>query len=570
MNAYRAVSSASVWLAASLALVCVASPGQADIIAYHVPAGTNGTQAFSGPLGLDFDVQHTVVVTQLGVFDDGSNGLSRTITARLYARDDNTGVLLKTLSFSGTDGQLIGGSRFLKLAEPIVLPADFEGTIVAENYGTGELNGNDPDTPVWTTNDGGGLLSFVGRGRWSTTQGVFPTGLDGGPENRYAAGTFRFAAAKLPGFPFGRVVDVPNPSFELPDLTDGQSSAAPTSWVPSGGNNAGVQNPPSAGFPFHEIVPHGHQLGYVDSGTLDSAPLGETLQADTLYLLETQWGHATSSANPQHQMSLTAGGVNLGWVNNSTIGNGPTPASGQFELATGYFTANHNATLGSALAVELGHEGGGRAYYDDVRLKKITGAAVPVVNPSFEDDTLVLNQYLTTVTGWTTSSAGALYFPTSILAADGDQVAVGVGSGSLTQTLTGTTLEESTRYVLMVDVGDRSTTSYGGYRVELLAGGTAFAVDDNSLGVIQSLSPGEFMTTSVIEFTASADDPDLASLFGQPLGIRLSSLNLLSGSQVVFDNVRLFAFEVPEPTSLWLFTAGAMALFAGARRRRLG
>src|SRR5262249_44721480 len=37
-------------------------------IAYQVPANTVGQQAFSGPLGLDFDVKQNVVVGELGVF----------------------------------------------------------------------------------------------------------------------------------------------------------------------------------------------------------------------------------------------------------------------------------------------------------------------------------------------------------------------------------------------------------------------------------------------------------------------------------------------------------------------
>ena len=51
--------------------------------------GTAGTQNFGGSLGLDFNVNASIVVTQLGVFDDESNGLNLDLGAQLWSRDDN-------------------------------------------------------------------------------------------------------------------------------------------------------------------------------------------------------------------------------------------------------------------------------------------------------------------------------------------------------------------------------------------------------------------------------------------------------------------------------------------------
>ena len=119
----------------------VATAG-ADTIAYNVSSGTDGTQSFSGPLGMDFDVNQPIFVTRLGVFDDGSDGLNRNLTAYLWDRDD-TSAPVETISFTMADpGTLVGGSRFKPLAAPLCLPAGFQGTIVGENYGSGELNGN--------------------------------------------------------------------------------------------------------------------------------------------------------------------------------------------------------------------------------------------------------------------------------------------------------------------------------------------------------------------------------------------------------------------------------------------
>ncbi len=158
------------------------------VIAYTVPHATVGNQTnFNGALGMDFDVVAPIRITHLGVFDDGSNGLARQITARVYNRD-STGTPLATLVFAaGQTGTLINGSRFLPLTAPLELPAGFRGTIVAEGYGVGEPNGN-AGTGFGPLGSGGGALRFVGVSRFGNA-GVFPTSLDN-LVNKYAAGTF--------------------------------------------------------------------------------------------------------------------------------------------------------------------------------------------------------------------------------------------------------------------------------------------------------------------------------------------------------------------------------------------
>jgi hypothetical protein len=179
---------AALLVVSSLSIVAAAG----GTIAYVVPAGTVGNQDFEGALGMDFDVLKPITVTELGVFDSGSDGLNRPLTARLYDRD--TTLQIATLSFgTGSTGTLVGGSRFLPLLVPITLPAGFHGTIEAEGYGSGEPNGNSLN--AWTTDSGGGAIAFVGSGRWAPTPGVFPFIVDGGPANRYAAGTFVFQPA---------------------------------------------------------------------------------------------------------------------------------------------------------------------------------------------------------------------------------------------------------------------------------------------------------------------------------------------------------------------------------------
>jgi hypothetical protein len=163
-------------------------------IAYLVPEGTVGNQGnHTGTLGLDFDVNVAIKVTKLGVFDSDSDGLARPIQARLYDRDAKES--LAQISFTTAEpGELVGGSRMKPLDTPLSLPAGFHGSMVAGGYGPDEPDGNQfggVDLDI-TTDDGGCAISFVGTGRFGALPAAFPTFIDGGPANRYAAGTFEF------------------------------------------------------------------------------------------------------------------------------------------------------------------------------------------------------------------------------------------------------------------------------------------------------------------------------------------------------------------------------------------
>lgn len=173
----------------------VLGDGSGTHTAYLVEAGTGGNQSYGGALGMDFEVIEEIRVTDLGVFDDNSDGLFRPITAQLWSRAGNSGISILAQETFTPDlpGTLEGGSRFKPLAEPLVLsPGSY--TIVAHGYGAGEQNVNqgfaaneglDIDT-------GGAVLRFVGDSRYGNPGG-FPTTLDGGPANRYGAGTFKFS-----------------------------------------------------------------------------------------------------------------------------------------------------------------------------------------------------------------------------------------------------------------------------------------------------------------------------------------------------------------------------------------
>jgi len=184
--------------------------GSGGTVAYRVHTATPGNQAVSESLGMDFVVNTEVLVTELGCFDDNGDGLARTITTQLWRRNENgtpnifsddtaAGVVATAIFSPGDPGTLLEGSRFKPLASPITL-APGAYTIIAWGYGADERAGNlgvslPPES--WETQSGNGALSFVGSSRPGPA-GTFPTIVDGGPANRYAAGTFKFAGSNDP------------------------------------------------------------------------------------------------------------------------------------------------------------------------------------------------------------------------------------------------------------------------------------------------------------------------------------------------------------------------------------
>ena len=173
------------------------------------------------------------------------------------------------------------------------------------------------------------------------------------------------------------------------------------------------------------------------------------------------------------------------------------------------------------------------------------------------------------------------YFDPHVLgggsAPDGDQVAIlfgfgnnagsaGLGEYGLEQELSAV-LTANTVYELTVEVGNIGSgdgfilDGFPGYRVELLAGGTVIASDDNSLTIDERV-----FELSTVSFTTGAAHAQL----GQQLGIRLINPNPANPPpgdiEVDFDDVRLTATGVPEPASAALMLGG---LFVALRRRRV-
>ena len=201
--------------------------------AYIVPAGTVGTQTLPNPysIGMDFEVVSPILITRLGCFDSASDGInaSSTLTTQIYDRNGPTPAVVASASFSSIDpGALVGGSRFKALASTVLLT---NGSYSCAGYGYdgNNRNGNigTGNAKVWTTDDSG-ALGFTGGGRYGpNSPGGFPTTLDGGPADRYAAGTFEFKT--VPPTPL--IVSAPTNMFVRP-ATSVTNSVTATGTAP--------------------------------------------------------------------------------------------------------------------------------------------------------------------------------------------------------------------------------------------------------------------------------------------------------------------------------------------------
>jgi uncharacterized repeat protein (TIGR01451 family) len=171
----------------------------AQTIAYDVPLQP-GNQPFTGNLGLDFDVLSPIVVTQLGAFDNNGDGFVGAVSVQIFNRDTAAGVG-PVVVFANLAGTLTNGSRFLPIAPLLLAPGHY--SIVAIGFNATDLTGNSTAGGTFvpsTENTGGGLIVFVGTGRFNGHVTLdFPTIVPAGtPSNVFLAGTFSFSPAAPP------------------------------------------------------------------------------------------------------------------------------------------------------------------------------------------------------------------------------------------------------------------------------------------------------------------------------------------------------------------------------------
>lgn len=190
-------------LAAAIAGAALCQKAAASgIIAYDNTGATN--QSWQGNLGLDFDVNTPISVTALGAFfGTDPTTLGSGITVAIFDRD-TASVVGSSLLITDSGSTKINSDAFINFSTPLVLPAGHYSVVslLDPNYNQGFLGG--PTNPTSVEDNGGGAISFVGSGRYDGNLSLdFPTTIDGGPDNRYDAGTFIYNVVPVPGAVWG-------------------------------------------------------------------------------------------------------------------------------------------------------------------------------------------------------------------------------------------------------------------------------------------------------------------------------------------------------------------------------
>ena len=181
---------------------------------------------------------------------------------------------------------------------------------------------------------------------------------------------------------------------------------------------------------------------------------------------------------------------------------------------------------------------------------------IPVLNAGFEDPVLAEDDWTwLDVPGWTLvggEGPGIWHVTVAdfdpVVAPEGQNVlytenAVG-DAGGVAQVLSAT-FAANTDYTLTVEMGNSYFYYFAGYSVQLLAGGTVIAEDNDTLW-----PEYQKWATSTVQYTYDSAD---SALVGQPLEIRLLNLGLDKDNPpdntvgVEFDNVTLSYVNGTEP-----------------------
>jgi hypothetical protein len=194
MQCRRFVKRASLMIFRGLAPLVLASGCAWGTTAYTILVTEPGNQNSLGiTMGMDFDVNLPIAVTALGVFDSLGDGILGTLSVAIF--DRNTQLIVSpTLSFTGSGDTLVGATRFRSITPLQLLPGNY--TVGAWGYSPDpngcSFCGN--QFTLSTEDTGGGLITFVGVGRYVFQSGAYPNSPFGGTTNAFHAGNFQFTA----------------------------------------------------------------------------------------------------------------------------------------------------------------------------------------------------------------------------------------------------------------------------------------------------------------------------------------------------------------------------------------
>lgn len=288
-----------------------------------------------------------------------------------------------------------------------------------------------------------------------------------------------------------------------------------------------------------------------------------SLQPNTTY----QFSYLAAARNGE---ATASGQVTISDNTNTYYDSGSTAwGSAAFQLVSTQFSTG--GSLDGPVVISLNNTAAPSQTVNFSNLSITEPVFVPtVVNPSFEADNVADGTYITAnPAGWSSTGGSRGVIDRNVSGgyntgvaptpdADGEQFAWSNGS-HLYQVLDAS-LFPNTTYTLTVDVTSRSDLPFpAGTELRLGTGGT---FGQNLLTPVDptlpTVTPGEWTEWQLVYETGDAP-ADL----GQLLRIEL----LAGGVQPLFDNLRLTAVAIPEPTTL---SAVGLLAFAGLVRRPVG
>jgi hypothetical protein len=276
-------------------------------------------------------------------------------------------------------------------------------------------------------------------------------------------------------------------------------------------------------------------ITFSDLGASDitdsSATLNATLEASTTNAdVCVHWGPTDGTNNP------------AAWTNSAYVGSWTNLASTNVSFAVGGLAADTTYFFRFR----------GTNATDDIWYGVSWSFATPptgclwIANPGFEEPAIADDTYAYSVVGWESHGVNASIGVWDIGTEYGGNAPEGEnvgfqddGAGGFAQVLP-STFQASMTYALSVVVGNNPDYTFGGYQVQLLAGGTAtnggtlLAEDSNTVTVAT-----ETFATSTVTY---AYDPTHSGLLGEQLQIRLLAL---ADVETDFDDVVLCATYVP-------------------------
>jgi hypothetical protein len=182
----------AAWAGALVFVAAAAAQARADTIALAFTGGTPGTASADNTLGWAFTLNTNVMVTQLGVWDEGDNGLAQSHDIGIFPGAGGAPLMTATAS-AGTGDPLTDGFRYVTLGSAVLLtPGDY---LIGAFYLNGSGDRINGATATLTTASG---IVYLGGRRGIGGALINPTIVVGTPNTHFGP-NFQFVANPEPG-----------------------------------------------------------------------------------------------------------------------------------------------------------------------------------------------------------------------------------------------------------------------------------------------------------------------------------------------------------------------------------